>query len=101
MSANTIRRIKEGKLMAEIAKCGDWITDRNPTEEEVEKAGDTGFILCISGMMGNDSYYHAVIVDEFNDFYNGVWYIKGVAERYYKDLAIHGWMMPPEPIWDN
>lgn len=82
MSAITIRRIKEDELMAEIAKCGDWITDRNPTCEEVDAAGDTGLILCISGRRSDNwSYHHAVIMDELNEFYEGEWYIRGHKSR--------------------
>lgn len=87
--------------MAEIAKCGEWVTDRNPTCEEVDEAGDTGLILCVSGSMHNFKLDHVVIMDTFNDFFEGQWFIQGNREDEYKDLVIHGWMMPPEPIWDN
>ena len=76
------------------AKCGKWIKDRNPTPEEVAEAGDTGFILCISGkdsVWDSVTYDHAIILRE-NFFEKGSWYIEGMKDE---ALTVHGWMMPP------
>ena len=75
-----------------------WITDRTPTQEECELAGDTGFILCVSGRKDNWNYDHAIIMTD--NFYDNGWYIDGFSANMY-NLTIHGWMMPPswgEPI---
>ena len=84
---------------------GGWITDRDPTPEEVEQAGDIGFILCISGQIDNAGYIHAVDMCD-NYFEDGKWYLHGAhpskitidgeeIERY----TVHGWMLPP--VWDD
>lgn len=72
-----------------------WITDRNPTPEEVKEAGDTGFIVCISGHHGWSDYDHTVDMIE-NTFERGEWYIHGFKTQ---GLTVHGWMLPPK--WEG
>ena len=69
------------------------ITDREPTAEEVEYAGDTGFILCISGRDGNRTYDHAIVM-EVNTYEDGEWYLYGVKKA--DTVTVDGWMLPPE-----
>lgn len=72
-----------------------WITDRDPTPEEVEQAGDAGFILCISGKIGRATYDHAVNMGD-NCFENGKWYLYGAQPMGREVFKVHGWMLPPE-----
>ena len=80
-----------------------WITDRDPTPEEVEQAGDIGFILCISGQIGSAGFIHAVDMCD-NSFEDGKWYLHGAYPSKTVDLRgeehevfkVHGWMLPPE-----
>jgi hypothetical protein len=80
-----------------------WITGRDPTPEEVEQAGDIGFILCISGQIGSATYDHAVDMCD-NSFEDGKWYLHGAYPSKTVDLRgeehevfkVHGWMLPPE-----
>ncbi len=76
----------------------EWITDRNPTEEECEEAGDVGFIVCISGQRGNEQFHHAIIMDGcwFGDHEDERWLIEGWDQC---DLTVHGWMLPP--TWEE
>lgn len=70
-----------------------WITDREPTPEECEDAGDIGFILCISGRDGNRIYDHAIVM-ELNTYEDGKWYLYGVEKA--DTVTVDGWMLPPE-----
>lgn len=78
-----------------IAALNGWITDRDPTPEEIEATGDVGFILCISGEYVAQTYDHAIDMN-FNYFDDGKWYIHGVQQRW---ATVHGWMMPPS--WEG
>ncbi len=73
----------------------EWIIDRDPTEEEIDQAGDIGFILCVSGRRGAILYDHAIIMGD-NWFENNQWYIGGLGHT---GLTIHGFMVPP--IWEG
>ena len=77
-----------------VAGAMKWITDRDPTEEEVEYAGDVGFILCFTGVWGMNTYDHAIAMGE-NHYENGEWYIYGFKAGN-ENITIHGWMLPPE-----
>ena len=84
-----------GTVPDELCEMPRWITDRNPTPEEVEAAGDVGFILCISGEYVAQTYDHAI--DMSSNFYeDGDWYVHGVKAKW---ATIHGWMMPPS--WED
>lgn len=94
---------KEGVCLAESDICKncplnylpEWITDRTPTNNEIEEAGDVGFILCVSGKRDNFTYEHAILM--YDNFYeDDKWYIFGVADD---SLTIHGWLMPP--AWEE
>ena len=74
---------------------GRWITDRNPFESECEYAGDTGFILCVSGQRNHIGYDHAIVMGDCT-FEEGQWFISGIGAD---GLTIHGWMLPPE--WEG
>lgn len=69
----------------------EWIRDRVPTREESEEAGDTGFIVCISGRIGGEIYEHAIIMDGCF-YYMDAWDICGVRRP---NVTVHGWMIPP------
>ena len=81
-----------------------WIIDRDPTPEEVEQAGDVGFILCISGKLGACTYDHAIDMQD-NFFEDGRWYLhggmpnktSGLQGDEYEMYKVHGWMLPP--VW--
>lgn len=73
-----------------------WITDREPTDDEVEYAGDCGFILCISGTRGSQRYDHAIVMDD-NYYEEGRWYLGGTGLT--DDITVHGWMLPP--AWEE
>lgn len=85
---------------------GKWITDRDPTPEEVEQAGDVGFILCISGKLGACVYQHAIDMQD-NFFEDGRWYLHGGLPNKTSGLQgdehevyeVHGWMLPP--VWEG
>lgn len=78
-----------------ITALNGWITDRDPTPEEIEAAGDVGFILCISGEYVAQTYDHAI--DMSSNFYeDGAWYVHGVKAKW---ATVHGWMMPPS--WEG
>lgn len=77
--------------MAVTALKGGWITDRNPIAEETREAGDTGFILCISGKRSHAEYDHAITMDG-NFYEEGEWSINDLPQG---ELVIHGWMMLP------
>lgn len=70
----------------------NWVTDRVPTQEEVEEAGDVGFILCVSGKDKNWNYDHAILLGS-NYFEHNVWFMENVHEA--KRIIVHGWMLPP------
>ena len=72
-----------------------WITDRVPTAEEIAYAGDTGFILCISGANDSQRYYHAIVMGD--NYYEDRWYIGGVGKS--DEITVHGWMLPP--AWED
>ena len=74
---------------------GEWVTDRPPHPDECEEAGDVGFILCVSGCMGNWTYDHAIMMGD-NSYEHG-WVIGGIAAD--SSITVHGWMMPPE--WEE
>ena len=77
---------------------GKWVTDRVPTPDEREEAGDTGFIVCVSGCMGNWTYDHAICMgDCFYEPETGGWAVNGLLVD--STITIHGWMMPPE--WEE
>ncbi len=69
----------------------NWITGRTPTEDEVAEAGDTGFIVCISGKDGNTYYDHAICMKDVS-FEEGKWAIDGFFQR---NITVHGFMTPP------
>lgn len=71
----------------------EWIKDRNPTKKECEEAGDVGFIVCISGYSGNQTYDHAIHMGDCF-FENDKWYIDGCIGTHEK-ITIHGFMIPP------
>ena len=73
-----------------------WITDREPTDDEVKYAGDCGFILCISGTRGSQRYDHAIVMDD-NYYEGGRWYIRGGGRP--DTITVHGWMLPP--AWEE
>ena len=73
-----------------------WITGRTPTEDEVEAAGDIGFIICISGTNDTQTYEHAVDMDG-NYYDDGEWYLHGVKMP--ETITVHGFMLPPE--WED
>ena len=73
-----------------------WITDRAPTADEVEYAGDCGFILCISGTKYNQVYHHAIVMGD-NFYEEGAWYIGGV--KIPDTVKVLGWMLPP--AWED
>jgi hypothetical protein len=85
---------------------GKWITDRDPTPEEVEQAGDVGFIICISGKLGACVYQHAIDMQD-NFFEDGCWYLHGAQPNKTVGLQgdehevykVHGWMLPP--VWEG
>ncbi len=72
-----------------------WELYRNPTEEECRKAGDVGFIVCVSGKRGKQTFDHAIMMTDCT-FEDGRWYVNGISSR---GLRIHGWMMPPS--WEE
>ena len=69
-----------------------WITGRKPTAAETEEAGDTGFILCISGTSDNIKYHNAVVMGD-NYYENGKWYVRGCSIN--DDIKVHAFMVPP------
>ena len=73
-----------------------WVTDREPTDDEVEYAGDCGFILCISGTCYSQTYDHAIVMDD-NYYEEGRWYIRGCGMP--DNITVHGWMLPP--AWEE
>lgn len=92
-AADTIRALAErnDELHGQI----HWITDRDPTSAECRYAGDSGFILCVSGKEGKQTYDHAIMMEECY-FEEGVWYICGVK---WESAVVHGWMLPPS--WEE
>lgn len=82
-----------------------WITDRAPTLYECEAVDATGFIICISGTVGNVTYDHAINMQD-NYYEDGRWYLHGALPNKIKGLqgdehevfTMHGWMLPP--VWD-
>ena len=82
-----------------------WITDRDPTPEEVEEAGDIGFIICISGRINEQTFDHAVCMQD-NFYEDWRWYYCGaypskiaVDGKEIEKYTVHGWMMPPS--WEG
>ena len=72
-----------------------WVTDREPTSYECDSAGDTGFILCVSGQRNHIGYDHAIVMGDCL-YEEGQWFISGIGAD---GLTIHGWMLPPE--WEG
>ena len=62
-----------------------WITDRAPTPEECEAVEATGFIICISGTVGNVTYDHAIDMQD-NCYEDGRWYLHGALPNKTKGL---------------
>lgn len=72
----------------------EWVMDGNPTAEDVEKAGDVGFILCVSGARKERiTYDHGIITECFYE--DDRWYIHGVSTEDWDEIEIHGWMITP------
>jgi hypothetical protein len=69
-----------------------WVTDRNPTPEEVERAGDVGFILCISGRIGGGTYEKGICMTDCY-FDEGRWAELG---SFHENITVHGWCLPPD-----
>jgi hypothetical protein len=80
--------------------------DPGPLEQEVEQAGDVGFIICISGKLGACVYQHAIDMQD-NFFEDGCWYLHGAQPNKTVGLQgdehevykVHGWMLPP--VWEG
>ena len=97
---------EEHLAVIEKMKRSCWITDRDPTPEEVEQAGDVGFIICISGKLGTCVYQHATDMQD-NFFEDGRWYLhgglpnktSGLQGDEYEMYKVHGWMLPP--VWED
>ena len=83
-----------------------WITDRNPTSDEVKQAGNIGFILCFSGKVNGAEFDHAIDMGG-NTYEGGFWYLHGVLPdrkvsprgAKFEIYKVHGWMLPPS--WEG
>lgn len=76
----------------EVLAMLNWITDRDPTDDEALAAGDTGFICCISGRAGGSTYDRAIVMGECY-YDDGQWYVPNGCHN--KNIIVHGWKMPP------
>lgn len=105
MMLEAANRLEEMDTRLRIPDRG-WITDRDPTPEEVEHAGDLGFILCISGRIENRVYSHAIDMTDNYFEEDGRWYLNGAHPNKTVDaqgvehgvFTVHGWMLPPEEV---
>lgn len=81
---------EEHLAVIEKMKRSCWITDRDPTPEEVEQAGDVGFIICISGKFEDGRWYlHGGLPNKTS----------GLQGDEYEMYKVHGWMLPP--VWEG